>query len=147
MSLTPKMHCFAMEVASGKTLSDAYRAAYDAARMKPAVVRNEASRLMQRPEITVTVERLRKQQEASYQAATLSDRERVLQRLRHLLEHAEGTPAEQVALRAADLLGKSVGLYRDVQVVQEAPRSVEELQVELEERLAKYLGQPDSKAH
>lgn len=31
-----------MEVASGKTLSDAYRAAYNAANMKPAVIRNEA---------------------------------------------------------------------------------------------------------
>jgi hypothetical protein len=141
------MHRFAMGVASGKTLSDAYRAAYEADRMKPAVVRNEACKLMQRRDITVTVERLRAAQEASYQAATLSDRERVLARLRYLLDHAEGTPAEQVALRAADLLGKSVGLYKDVAIVEKPQRSAAELRSELEERLAMLVGQPTKEIH
>jgi len=136
MGLTPKMHRFAMEVASGKTFCDAYRAAYDAANMKPAVVRNEASKLMARPDITMTVERLRAQQEASYRTAALSDRERVLNKLRQLLDDPESMSpqAAQVALKAAHLLGQSVGMYRESVVIEKPQRSAEELQQELEER-------------
>ena len=42
--------------------------------------------------------------------------------LRDLLDNAQGVPAEQVMLRAADLLDKSVGLFKDVQV--QEPQSV-----------------------
>jgi hypothetical protein len=43
-------------------------------------------------------------------------------------------PAATAQLRAAELLGKSVGLFKDVHV-QEVPRSAEEIRAELEERL------------
>jgi len=49
-------------------------------------------------------------------AAGIGDKKRVLTKLRDLLDNAQGVPAEQVMLRTADLLGKSVGLYKDVQV-------------------------------
>ena len=39
--------------------------------------------------------------------------------------------AENSQLRAAELLGKSVGLFKDVQV-QEQPRSAEDVRAELE---------------
>ena len=67
-------------------------------------------------------------------AAGIGDKERVLTKLRDLLDNAQGVPAEQVMLRTADLLGKSVGLYKDVQV-QEQQRSVAEIEAEMEEML------------
>ena len=77
----------------------------------------------------------------------LPDRERVLTKLRDLLENAKGGPAEQAMLRAADLLGKSVGLYKDVQV-QDAPRSADEIRAEIKERLAALMtDQPDGAVH
>ncbi len=67
-------------------------------------------------------------------AAGIGDKERVLTKLRDLLDNAQGVPAEQVMLRPADLLGKSVGLYKDVQI-QEPQRSVAEIEAEMEEML------------
>ncbi len=68
----------------------------------------------------------------------LSDRERVLTKLRDILDTTEGGPAVTAQLRAAELLGKSVGLFKDVQV-QEVKRTPEEITAELEELLAAVL--------
>ena len=46
----------------------------------------------------------------------------------------ESGPAVTAQLRAAELLGKSIGLFKEV-TVQEVPRSVEEIKAELEEKL------------
>lgn len=145
MPLTPKMRRFAMEVAGGKCLSDAYRASYDAANMSAAVIRNESCKLMQRPDVTVMVGRLRGQQEASFRAATLGDREAVLTKLREMMESAQ--PSDMAKIRATELLGKSIGLFKEVKVQEPRPRSPDELRAELESRLAQYLGQVEGKTH
>ncbi len=67
--------------------------------------------------------------------------------LRDLLDNAQGVPAEQVMLRAADLLGKSVGLYKDVQVQQEPQKSAAELEAELVEMLASLTDKPEDAMH
>lgn len=56
--LTPQQERFAHEVVIGKTLSDAYRIAYRASRMKPETVNDVASKLMANPSITQRVRRL-----------------------------------------------------------------------------------------
>jgi len=113
-TLTGKQIRFCQAVANGSTLCDAYRAAYQAQRMSQNSVYCAASKLMAHPKITQKVEQLEAQQSRVLTALGMSDKDRVLSKLRTLLENAEGTPAETVMLRAADLLGKSVGLYRDV---------------------------------
>jgi Asp/Glu/hydantoin racemase len=143
---TPKQQRFCRAVVSGCTMSDAYREAYNTSNMKPATVNREAHTLMATPKIATRVERLQRQKDRAIVAASLSDRERVLTKLRDLLDNAKGTPAESTMLRAADLLGKSVGLYRDVQVT-EQPRSPDEIRAELEEMLAEYTDRPDSAVH
>lgn len=76
----------------------------------------------------MTVERLRTAQEASFRAATLlPDRERVLHKLRDLLEHPEGTRAEHTALRAAELLGKRIGLFREFRVPEKCQPQIPKL--------------------
>ena len=53
--LTPKQEAFARHVAEGDTYAAAYRKAYSAANMSDAVIRNEASKLMNNRDISVMV--------------------------------------------------------------------------------------------
>lgn len=53
--LTPQQEKFAQGVASGLTLSDAYRQAYKAGKMKPATINETASRLASDPKISARV--------------------------------------------------------------------------------------------
>ena len=143
--LTGKQQHFARTVSSGCTLSDAYREAYDAENMSPAAVRTEASRLMAHPDITLLVGRLQRAQDRAVVATYVSDRERVLTKLRSA---CDGEKTTMLELRAAELLGKSVGLFKDVQV-QEKPMSTEEIEAELEEKLTAFgwIPDPDKAVH
>ena len=135
--LTPKQQHFCRAVASGCTMSDAYREAYSTSRMKPATIHREATRLVSNPMITTRIEVLNRAKERALVASVVSDRERVLTKLRALLDNPDGTPAEQVMLRAADLLGKSAGLYKDV-VETVVHRTPDEISRDLNEYLAQY---------
>ena len=137
--LTPKQQHFCRVIASGCTMSDAYREAYSTSRMKPATINREAHTLMANPKITARVEVLQRAKDRAVVASGLSDRERVLTKLREIADNAEGTPAENTTLRACDLLGKTVGLYKDVveTVVQRTPA---EIQAEIRDRLAAMQG-------
>jgi len=92
---------------------------------------------MSDPNITLMVQTIQKATERAVVASVVSDRERVLTKLRALLDNPDGTPAEQIMLRAADLLGKSAGLYKDV-VETVVHRTTEEIESELDELLAKH---------
>lgn len=59
MALTAKQEAFCQAIANGMNQSDAYRAAYDAGRMKPDVVNVKASQLMADGKVTVRVSELR----------------------------------------------------------------------------------------
>ena len=84
--------------------------------------------------ITSRVERLQLQKNRAVMASSLSDRERVLDKLRSLMDHAQ--PSDSTKIRTAELPGKTIGLFKEVQV-QEAPRSLEEVKAELQQRLAR----------
>ena len=58
--LTSKQEGFCQALASGTTQADAYRTAYNASAMKPAVVQNKASLLMKKGEVRARVEQHRK---------------------------------------------------------------------------------------
>lgn len=61
MALTPKQEAFAHAVASGKTQADAYRAAFNAAKMKAETIAQAASRLMANSNVRAMVEKHREQ--------------------------------------------------------------------------------------
>jgi hypothetical protein len=131
--LTAKQMHFARCVAAGMPQAEAYREAYDVtAEGKTATHREAASRLMARADIKARVDALIAQRERSILASSLSDRERVLSKLRQWTDSAE--PADGNKIRAAELLGKSVGLFRDVIETSES-RTSEELLAELETML------------
>ena len=111
-NLTPKQRHFCRAVASGCTMSDAYREAYNTINMKPATIHREAHVVMANPKVTARVEWLQRQKDRAVIASSLSDRERVLDKLRYFMDHAG--PGDGTKIRAAELLGKSVGLFKDV---------------------------------
>ena len=134
MALTAKQTAFAHAVVAGGTLSDAYRLAYNAENMSKAVIRNEASKLIAHHDITVLVERLRAANQRVNTAAQVSDRDRVLTKLRDMMDTAE---TEAVQLNAAVWLGKSTAAFTDVhRDDSDKGLSAAEIQAEIEERLA-----------
>ncbi len=110
--------------------------------VEAATVNREAHTLMANPKITTRVERLQRQKDRAMIAASLSDRERVLTKLRDLIDNAQGTTAEATMLRACDLLGKSVGLYKDVIEIP-VQKSAAELIENLEQMLSEMLDSLD----
>ena len=132
-NLTPKMLHFCRCVAAGMAYADAYRESHAVtATGKSATHREAASRLMARADIRARVDALVKQRERSQLASALSDRERVLSKLRHWLDHAESGDSNRI--RSAELLGRSIGLFKDVVETTDS-RSSEELLAELDAML------------
>ena len=132
-NLTPKMLHFCRCVAAGMAYADAYRESHAVtATGKSATHREAASRLMARADIRARVDALVRQRERSQLASALSDRERVLSKLRHWLDHAESGDSNRI--RSAELLGKSVGLFKDVVETTDS-RTSEELLAELDAML------------
>lgn len=137
--LTAKMERFAQAIASGEAdnLSAAYRLAYDADEMAPGSVHREACLLAARPKIAqrigVLKDRFEQQKADSLAAQSVSDRERVLTRLRHLIDTAE--PSDTGKLRAIELLGKASGVFTE-RIEHVSERSALDIEQELERRLA-----------
>jgi hypothetical protein len=125
------------------TYADAYREAYDCDDMSDSTIRRESSRLMTNTTITTMVNRLIAAKEGQIQASAVSDREKVLSKLRGWMECAEG--ADAMKIRSAELLGKSVGLFKDVVEQKSTSSSAEveaKLQAKLEQLLASEQDQP-----
>jgi len=132
--LTAKQEAFAQGVVKGLTLADAYRQAYDAENMKEASIYNEASRLMDHPQISQRVSGLIKAQEER----TLHDHARlkrlVLERLHNEAMNADSDSAR---IRALELLGKSIAMFTDKVEQETSEKSAGELERELLERLSR----------
>ena len=131
--LTAKQLHFCRCVASGMTGASSYREAFDVtAEGKSKSHVEAASRLLARSNIKARVDALVAQRERAILASSLSDRERVLSKLRHWMDHAEAGDSNK--LRASELLGRSVGLFRDVIETSDS-KSSDELLAELETML------------
>ena len=136
--MTPKQHQFAREVVLGKSQADAYRAAYNTARMNDNSIRREASRLMDNPNVATTVVELQQKADAAVVQERIASREEVLQTLTGSMH--SGKTRDSVRLRAAELIGKHYGLFTDRIEAVAPERSAEEIQIELEEKLSRFLG-------
>ena len=140
--LTPKQAHFARCVAQGMTQADAYREAYDPKQGTTAAsIHTLASRLMGQVEIRSRVDALVKARERAVVASALSDRDKVLSRLRAWLEGTE--EADSNRLRAAELLGKASGLFTTDISVTTKERDSSAVAAEIEHRLAGLIGSTD----
>lgn len=93
MTLTAKQEAFAQAVADGMTQADAYRAAYDAGKMKAATVQSKASILMANGMIRARVDSLK----AALESKGLWTREKSVQALAAIADGGEAKANEIVA--------------------------------------------------
>ena len=107
MALTPKREAFAQAVATGKTQADAYRAAFNATKMKAETITQAASRLMADSNVAARVAELRKPVVEAVQITLASH----LSRLSELSSKAEGEGKYSAAVAAEIARGKASGLY------------------------------------
>ena len=136
--LTPKQRKFAENVVAGMSLADAYRNSYDAGDMLPASVQRRAAELMVDGRVTACITALGVAKRRAVDAVTVNDRE-MLVRLLRIWSQGEAS-ATQSQLRAAELLGKACGLYRDV-VEDHRERPASLVAAELEVRLGELMEQ------
>ena len=139
--LTRKQRKFAENVVSGMNLSDAYRDAYDSDSMTNATIQREACRLMTNPNVSTCVEALAAERKRKGEAVTVSDRDMLVRLLRSWSTGEESATNSQ--LRAAELLGKACGLYRDV-VEDHRERPAQVIAAELEAKLAALVQRVNS---
>ena len=144
--LTSKQRHFALALGSGAgmSLSDAYREAYQCENMSGAAIRNEASKLAANHDIAMMVETLRAKNERAVSASLVNDREKVLQRLRQWMDDAE--PTDTNKLKAAQLLGQTVGMFKDVVETNAGDRDSTSVAAEIERRLAALQAKADGEA-
>jgi hypothetical protein len=133
--LTPKQRKFAENVVNGMSLADSYRNSYDAENMKPASVQRRAAELMVDGKVRACMEALEAKKRQTVEVGAASDRDKILTSLRAWIDGKDATPAQ---LRAAELLGKTCGLYRDV-VEDHRERPAALVAADLERRLASLL--------
>jgi len=129
--LTAKQMKFVEEIGKGGSQSNAYRKAYDTSQMAPKTIWEEASRLRRHPKVAARIEELEAEKEARRRMQALSQEDRVLQELEKI---AFGDGPASGRLKALELLGKHVGLFKpkEVPVVE---RSVEDISDQLKRRL------------
>ncbi len=108
MKLTGKQEKFCQKVAEGLSYSDAYRAAYDAKKMKAESVNSKASELMHNGEITVRISELQKKTQKRHEE-TVDDILNELDEARKLaLEMGQASAAVSASMNKAKLLGLDV---------------------------------------
>lgn len=132
-AVTMKQDRFAAEVAYGENQTEAFRKAYDSARMKPSSIWSEASRLRRHPKVAARIDQLKAEAELSAAEKREGVREFVLHELTELACEAS-TPSAR--LKALELLGKSVGLFSDRLEVSAPEKSIEELEASIKQRIS-----------
>lgn len=120
MALTPKQEKFIQGVVSGMTYSDAYRAAYNCARMKPETVNNKAWELSRKGEIAARIEKARA--EAAKKSQWSLDL--AVERVRKLNDEAlsslkedglyKGSPSVKALIDSTALLNRMTGIDKQI---------------------------------
>ena len=135
LGLTSKQEAFAEAVVSGKSLTAAYKAAYEAQGMSEEAVRVEASRLLIHPNVSLRVKSLNLEKEDQRRMLAVNRAERVLERLEKLADNAK---SESAKIRANELIGKTAGLFiEQIEVNDTTDRSTADIERSIADRLAR----------
>ena len=128
---TVKQMKFVEEIGEGASQSNAYRKAYETSQMASKTIWEEASRLRRHPKVAARIIELEAEKEARRRMQALFREDRVLQELEKI---AFGDRPASGRLKALELLGKHVGLFKpkEVPVVE---RSAEDIGNQLQRRL------------
>ncbi len=136
--LTTKQLHFCRCRASGMNMTDSYREAYSADKMSNKTVNEAACRLDKDSRITARIDHLIHLKEQALIRSSLSLKEKVLSKLEHFMDNASN--ADSSKIRAAELLGKSLGMFKEViEDGRDKDLSSEELTKLLEDKLSKII--------
>jgi len=124
------------------TQADAYREAYDPKSSTTAAsIHTLASRVAGEVEVRARVEALLAARERALLVSAVSDRQKVTQHLRDALAGGE---TDQFRLRAAELLGKSAGLFAtEMTLNTNTQRDPTEVAAAIQQRLAQLTRDDD----
>ena len=129
--LTAKQTKFVEEVSEGSSQSNAYRKAYDTSQMEPKTVWEESSRLRRHPKVAARIIELEAEKAHRQRIQALSREEKILKELEAV---AFGDGPVSAKLKAIELLGKNLGLFKPKEVP-DVERSEDEITTALSEKL------------
>lgn len=133
--LTIKQSAFCDGVASGMSLSDAYRGAYDVENMPAKQIWEEASKLAIHPKVAQRLKQISEEKAQQLRMLASSDAAAAVETFRRMMLTAD-TDASKI--RAAELLAKAAGVFTDkVEVTDKTDRSVSEIEQAIKDRLAR----------
>ena len=132
LGLTEKQERFAQLVAQGLNYSAAYRQSYVTDEMAPNTVWREAHRLSQHKKVSARISQLVGEREEENRRRAATRTQRVLCQLEAIMVSGNTDTAR---LRAAEMLGKTVGLFHP----ETKPRSPMKSVYDLEQELAALL--------
>ena len=136
-TITPKQSAFATFVAQGDNNTEAYRKAYNTAKMSEQVIRNSACKLAKNERVREAIESLKVESKAQAQAREKLTNDWIVEQLQDEALNEKNPPATRV--RALELLGKSGGLFDESTHVTFEHRSPEDVERELMEKLGALL--------
>jgi len=125
--ITAKQNEFAQHVSDGLSQTKAYRSAYSSNNMAPKTVWEESSRLRRHPKVAARIIELEAEKAHRQRIQALSREERILKELEAV---AFGDGPISAKLKAIELLGKNLGLFKPKEVPK-VERSQEEIENDL----------------
>lgn len=134
--VTVKQENFIQCVLDGMTYSDAYRNSYDISPdTKDTTVHVSACKLIQNPNVKKRMQFLEAEKEELRRMQGQSMHARVIDRLEREANDKKNPPA--VRVRALELLGKTVGAFKDVsETTVRKGKTIKDLELELQSMLA-----------
>lgn len=134
--VTVKQENFIQCVLDGMTYSDAYRNSYDVSPdTKDTTVHVSACKLIQNPNVKKRMQFLEAEKEELRRMQGQSMHARVIDRLEREANDKKNPPA--VRVRALELLGKTVGAFKDVsETTVKKNKTIKDLELELQSMLA-----------
>ena len=132
--LTPKQSAFAGFVAQGTNYTESYRKAYNAKNMSDNAISIEASKLVKKEHIKSQIVALTANNRTAVKAHEHTRQAWILERLKEEALDLENPASTRV--RALELLGKGAGLFDSTQTVVVENRTPDQIEAELNEKLA-----------
>ena len=134
--ITAKQNEFAQHVSDGLSQTKAYRSAYSSDNMAPKTIWEESSRLRRHPKVAARIIELEAEKAHRQRIQALSREERILKELEAV---AFGEGPVSAKLKAIELLGKNLGLFKPKEVPK-VERSQEEIENDLIRKLSDLVG-------
>ena len=116
---------------------EAYKMAYNTENMNDNSCRRESSRLLANPTIATTIQSIKDEMSTLHKISVLSDKDRVLEKLREWIDPVKGESVPNASIQAAKLLGDTMALYKNVVVQENDSKSSSEIIEELTKKINK----------